>query len=219
MRSTSLLMRRVLFAGLAWSAHAHPCDSEHASLCPSAGPEGLGWCLQAADDDKLSAGCSAWLSMNSLCSDDMASKCPGAAWTNDAELCLTKWNRPSDFGEECAAAIPAPVEVEVEKTKKTAEEARKQAARRAARKKAADALRGIDSEPEIIRESTPARSDRPGFKPDSGPSSWLKDPAVQLVAGCAVVALVAWYTGIGLSSIGLGGGKKRKPKSIPSKKR
>ena len=82
-----------------------------------------------------------------------------------------------------------------------------------------DLEEGRWGEPEIIRESTPARSDRPGFKPDSGPSSWLKDPAVQLVAGCAVVALVAWYTGIGLSSIGLGGGKKRKPKSIPSKKR
>ena len=87
-------------------AHSHPCDEEHGSLCPQAGPEGLGWCLESKDSDALSASCRTWLGMNQACSDEMASKCPGAAFTNDAELCLTKWNRPDDFSSECAATIP-----------------------------------------------------------------------------------------------------------------
>ena len=136
-------LARALVAALVVALAApHPCDDAHGAHCPEHGPEGLYACLSAVTAP-LGDACDAWLRMNAACAADMAAKCAGAAFGNDAELCLTAWNKPADFSEGCQAAIPAPAET-VEEEEEVDEETRnRRAARKAARKKAADQVRKL----------------------------------------------------------------------------
>lgn len=136
------LARALVAALVVVGVAPHPCDDAHGAHCPEHGPEGLGACL-AAVDAPLGAACDAWLAMNKACEAEMGAKCAGAAYGNDAELCLTAWNKPADFSEGCQAAIPAPAET-VEEEEEVDEETRnRRAARKAARKKAADQVRKL----------------------------------------------------------------------------
>ena len=165
------LARALVAALVVVGVAPHPCDDAHGAHCPEHGPEGLGACL-AAVDAPLGAACDAWLAMNKACEAEMGAKCAGAAYGNDAELCLTAWNKPADFSEGCQAAIPAPAET-VEEEEEVDEETRnRRAARKAARKKAADQVRklteqqkGGAADAKASGASKPSKSKRAPKKP------------------------------------------------------
>ena len=137
------LARALVAALVVVGVAPHPCDDAHGAHCPEHGPDGLFACLSDVSAP-LGDACDAWLKMNAACAADMAAKCAGAAFGNDAELCLTAWNKPEDFSEGCRAAIPAPAAVEQEEEEEVDEATRnRRAARKAARKKAADQVRKL----------------------------------------------------------------------------
>ena len=221
-RSGKMMKGLIRLAGacvLLSGASAHPCDDEHGALCPSSGADNLGRCLTGAsydDPSALSDGCQSWLAMNKACASDMKAKCPGAAYSNDAALCLTSWTRRDELSATCAATVPEPEEEEVRELDEAAQ--RKRDRRRAARKKAADEVRGkLDGSEDQIKVTQTSYNTRVDGS-NAPPPPWYESPLVQLAGGClAVAALGAALHSQGLlvGSFGKGGAGKSKKKFKP----
>ncbi|KAJ1460813.1 hypothetical protein M885DRAFT_508251 [Pelagophyceae sp. CCMP2097] len=127
---------------------AHPCDAEASVACPFDGGASLGICLRNPAKHEapaeISVECTAFLALHDACKTEFASgTCGGAAYTDDALVCLESWLKPADVTAGCQAALPKKEEkVEVELT---ADELAKKAKRKRAREKAADEVRNINA--------------------------------------------------------------------------
>jgi hypothetical protein len=114
-----------------FAVSAHPCDTEHASTCPSASGDQLGSCLTSLT--AVSESCKKWLDFHNICSVELerecSKRCEGSpcSYTEDAIPCVAFWTHDDNkklYSEGCRSVLPGPVkkEEQSEERKRRSEE-------------------------------------------------------------------------------------------------